>query len=780
MRAGLCSLQQGLTPEAANLVKQSLALARRRGHAQVTPLHVATAMLGSSTGLLRRACLQSHSHPLQCKALELCFNVALNRLPASTSSPLLGPPQYPSLSNALVAAFKRAQAHQRRGSVENQQQPILAIKIEVEQLIVSILDDPSVSRVMREAGLSSTQVKINVEQSISLEFCSQNPTPINSQSQSLTKPLELGNPTRINEDVMSVLTKLATKRKNTVIVEEYAGNAEIVIRGVMEKFERGELPGDLKYVQFVNFPLLSSSSFDKLSKDEVEKKLVELRCVVKSYMSRGVVLYLGDLRYVADFWSNNGDQREKFYYTSPLEHIVMEIKRLVSGIVEKGKFWLMGIANFQTYMKCKRGYPSLESIWQLHPLTVPVGSLSLSLKLDSDLRTDCSINFGKEVQSIVSGVHKDSANIVTLSSSSSLPSWLQKYKDESRGNIASYQECVDVRDICKKVVHFSSKSPSSSTSANSYDGKLNLHQKIQPWPVTISESKPVIKEHQFWISGIPDDENERNLIRSTNLIPDLLSNPNSSPNSASSSEAMEDMDHGFKEFNADNLMVLRDALEKKVPWQKEIISEISNTVLECRSGLNKNPRTREETLMFFLGPNSNAKEMIARELGKVIFGSQNRFVSISLSSFSSSTEESNKKRSRDELGMSYFDRFSEAMNENPHRVFLLEDFELVDLCSQKGIKKAIKKGETKLVGTETVPLKDAIVIFSCESFSSPGSKTKKEKLDDEEQLKETSIKSVSLDLNLAVVDEGTGEEHEDSVGILEYVDGKFVFKNLEV
>ncbi|TVU29817.1 hypothetical protein EJB05_21404, partial [Eragrostis curvula] len=55
-----------------------------RGNAQVTPLHVASAMLASPQGLLRAACLRSHSHPLQCKALELCFNVALNRLPTST------------------------------------------------------------------------------------------------------------------------------------------------------------------------------------------------------------------------------------------------------------------------------------------------------------------------------------------------------------------------------------------------------------------------------------------------------------------------------------------------------------------------------------------------------------------------------------------------------------------------------------------------------------------------------------------------------------------------
>ena len=158
-----------------------MTLAKRRGHAQVTPLHVAHTMLAASNSLLRIACLQSGSRPLQCKALELCFSVALNRLLASNPSvPLLGPPahspdQSPSFSNALIASFERAraQAHQCGGSIDYQQQPhLVPVKIELEQLIVSILDDPSVSLAMREAGFSITQVKNKVEQAVPLNVCS--------------------------------------------------------------------------------------------------------------------------------------------------------------------------------------------------------------------------------------------------------------------------------------------------------------------------------------------------------------------------------------------------------------------------------------------------------------------------------------------------------------------------------------------------------------------------------------------------------------------------------
>jgi len=393
MRTGNCSLQQGLTTEAANIIKQAITLAKRRGHAQVTPLHVANTMLSVTNGLLRTACLQSHSHPLQCKALELCFNVALNRLPATTcNSPMLGShhsqsqSQYPSISNALVAAFKRAQAHQRRGSIENQQQPLLTVKIELEQLIISILDDPSVSRVMREAGFNSNQVKTNVEQAVSLENPSSmsgkskenNDQTLSSHSQEIVsnKTLVL-DPIRV-EDINSVVDNLKmNQRKSIVIVGECVTTLEGVVKGVMEKFDKGDVDESLKGVKIIS---LSLSDLGNLSRVEIEEKIEELKGLAKkSFNGKGYVLYLGDLKWLFDYKKKQGMLRG---YYCPLDHMIMEIGKLVNGVGECGKFWLMCIATFQGYMRCKNGNPSLETIWNLYPITIPAGSLRLSLITD--------------------------------------------------------------------------------------------------------------------------------------------------------------------------------------------------------------------------------------------------------------------------------------------------------------------------------------------------------------------------------------------------------------
>ncbi|CAA7407414.1 unnamed protein product [Spirodela intermedia] len=407
MRTGACAVQQALTSEAASVLKHALGLARRRGHAQVTPLHVAATLLSSAReagSLFRRACLRSHprhrsSHPLQCRALELCFNVALNRLP-TVPPPSSGPlfPPNPAFSNALVAALKRAQAHQRRGCIEQQQQqqmpppaaqpeppPLLAVKVELEQLIISILDDPSVSRVMREAGFSSTSVKNSLEEDAS----SAPPSPVSLEHHRdivtfasafcpppPAEPAPLLPSASQEEDLRVLLDVLLGKknkrrRSNAVVVGDSASYGELLVAELMSMVEKGEVPEELRSAQWVK---LSGSTF--ASRADVEMKVSQLRTKVSSLVSwgggggGGVILYAGDLR-----WAIDEDPA--------VTYLVVEVGRLLSELraTGGGMVWLVAVADLQTYMNWKKRQPSLELQWGLQPVSVPSGGLALSLHI---------------------------------------------------------------------------------------------------------------------------------------------------------------------------------------------------------------------------------------------------------------------------------------------------------------------------------------------------------------------------------------------------------------
>ncbi|XP_073155685.1 protein SMAX1-LIKE 3 [Henckelia pumila] len=824
MRTGNCAVQQALTAEAAGVVKQAVTLAKRRGHAQVTPLHVANTMLAASSGLLRVACLQSHSHPLQCKALELCFNVALNRLPASSSSPpVLGHQyhsQYPSISNALVAAFKRAQAHQRRGSIENQQQPVLTVKIELEQLIISILDDPSVSRVMREAGFSSTQVKTNVEKSVSSEFRSQNSSStsprstINNSKDKKNTLLTLHSASPLasqdeektlesirNEDLNMIIEALLTnkKRKSFVVVGESISNIENTVKGLMHKVDKGELPEALREAKFVTLPPFYS--FCNLQRKEVEQKMGELTCLLKNQATTGVVLYLGDLKWISDYRVNLEQQRN--YYCS-LEHMIMELGRLVCGIGEiNGRFWLMGIASFQTYMKCRNGSNSLETIWGLHPVTIPANSLGLRLLSDRDEQIEVGHGKGKNGSCkllLINGeenmscstdyttkFEEETGKVQYSDVPASLPPWLM---NESK-RLSNNDQKFDSREFYKNWNSFdyssSQKHPKSPertltifspspTSCFSFDQQNpNLHQVIKSqlnFPILPHEHSPSNPNR------IPENGNLRHMFSS---IPST-----STPNSASSSDTI-DMEYAqkFKEFNAENLNIICNALEEKVPWQREIIAEIAGTVLQCRSGMLRrkdnlsSSSKKEETWMFFLGHDSAAKEKICKELARIVFGSYSSFVSVGISSFNitltiaDSTEvDYRNKRGRDEQSCSsYIERFAQAVSANPHRVFLMEDLEEADYCSQMAVKRAIESGRISNGNGEEVCLYDAVVVLSCDKFSSRSRVCSPSK----QKMEEDQIgRGFSLDLNISFDD--FDDQLIDELGILKSVDRRVVFK----
>ncbi|GER26947.1 double Clp-N motif-containing P-loop nucleosidetriphosphate hydrolases superfamily protein [Striga asiatica] len=432
MRAGSsssCAAQQTLSAEAASVLKLSLTLARRRGHAQLTPLHVAATLLSSRAGLLRRACLlrSQTPHPLHCRALELCFNVALNRLPAAPG-PLLSAPQ-PSLSNALVAALKRAQAHQRRGCIEQQQQsshqqppPLVAVKVELEQLVLSILDDPSVSRVMREAGFSSAAVKSNLEDATASSvfqcystsggiYSTPNSPPpethhhINPFWQTPQTPFLISPPKKpstvfssMDEDIKVVMEVLLgrNRRKNAVIVGDSLSMAENVVSEIMGRIERGDVPEQLKSAHFIKFQF-SGVPLKLMKREEVEMNVADLKRKVESLGGGGVIIYTGDLKWTVDSDCDDEKEEEGDGVYRPVNHLVAEIGKLLSwynsnsNSLSRMRVWLMATANYQTYMKCQMKHPPLDLHWGLQPVSVPTGGLGLSLNATSG--QDSRMNF---------------------------------------------------------------------------------------------------------------------------------------------------------------------------------------------------------------------------------------------------------------------------------------------------------------------------------------------------------------------------------------------------
>ncbi|PKA50614.1 Chaperone protein ClpB1 [Apostasia shenzhenica] len=422
-----------------------MAEAARRRHVKTTPLHVAAALLAMSGGLLRQACVRSHplsSHPLKCRALELCFSVALDRLPAVSGKS--SSTADPRISNALMAALKRAQAHQRRGCPEQQQTPLLAVRVELEQLVVSILDDPSVSRIMGEASFSSPAVKTFVEESLSAG----------------------------GGEVQRVVDILrGRQRRNPVLVGDF--DSLHILNNVLRRMESDGLK-------------VISLEKELAGGERILARIRGLASLIESRIGLATrfVVDIGDLKWLLES-SGAAENRQPVVVSNGSRAAVVEMSRLLRRFSDgNGGLRIVGTANCATYLRCQVHHPSMEKDWDLQavPITPKSPFPSTFSRLAANGIHGSSIGFPEAKVSALPSLRfppsplgsssspKSSICSEAMESQQPLPPWLHMHKDQSNMNKKSeellkkwQQKCSEIHSQASSVPIDFRKAPSFPT-----------------------------------------------------------------------------------------------------------------------------------------------------------------------------------------------------------------------------------------------------------------------------------------------------------------------------
>lgn len=376
--------RQCLTPEAAHALDEAVAVARRRGHSQTTSLHAVSALLSLPSSALREACARArnsaYSPRLQFKALDLCLSVSLDRV--SSGQPSDDPP----VSNSLMAAIKRSQANQRR-QPENfhlyhqlsNQSSMNAVKVELQHLMLSILDDPAVSRVFGEAGFRSSEIKLAIVRPLPHLFRyprSRAPPPLflcnlseSSGPGSASSRPGFNFPFSVfpgfsdgDENVRRIgEVMVRTKGRNPLLVGVCACEALTSFVESLDKRKDGSsLPKEISGLSVVSIendvPNFVGEGFDK---GRVDVRFEEVGGVIRQCSGSGVVVSFGDLRALI----GDGVCGEAVSY------VVDRLTRLLE--MNRGKVWLIGAAaSYDTYLKFSSKFPAAEKEWDLQILPI--------------------------------------------------------------------------------------------------------------------------------------------------------------------------------------------------------------------------------------------------------------------------------------------------------------------------------------------------------------------------------------------------------------------------
>ncbi|KAI4305282.1 hypothetical protein L6164_028655 [Bauhinia variegata] len=388
MPTQVSSAKQYLTDEATRALDHAVAVARRRNHAQTTSLHVVSAVLTLPSSTLRDACRRARSCScspgLQFQALELSVGVSLDRLPTSKSVE-----EEPPVSNSLMAAIKRSQASQRRNPesfhllqmYNQQQQTSSLLKVELKQFILSILDDPIVSRVFGEAGLRSCNIKIALLQP---------PIPQASQfSRSRYPPVFLSNLTGPemgrpgysfpfmsnpgfdvgDENCRRIGEVLARKTKRNPLL--MGVSAKGALQSFIESVQRGRVvvfPAELTGLKIICINKeISQFLAESTSEEKMGLKFKDLSLMAEQCTGPGIAVNFGELEvFVGDAVSG-----------AAVSFVVSQLTSLLQ--IHGGKLWLVGLAGTSdTYSKFLDLFPTVEKDWDLHVL--PMSSVTHSME----------------------------------------------------------------------------------------------------------------------------------------------------------------------------------------------------------------------------------------------------------------------------------------------------------------------------------------------------------------------------------------------------------------